>query len=202
MGDTGIMLILSGPSGSGKGTIVRELLKDCENIRLSVSATTRQPRPEDTDGVTYHFMDKAEFEKLIEENGLLEYAQYCGNYYGTPQKPVDIWLGEGKDVIFEIEIVGAGEIKSKRPEAISVFILPPSMAELENRLRGRGTESEEDVQKRLVRAKEEVAQANVYDYVIVNDTVENTVNKIKSIIIAEKCKQSNNDKLINEVLEK
>lgn len=200
MNSKGIMLILSGPSGSGKGTVVRQLLKECGDMRLSVSATTREPRPEDTDGVTYYFMDNAGFEKLIEENGLLEYAQYCGNYYGTPRKPVDSWLDDGKDVIVEIEIVGAEQIKSKRPEAVSVFLLPPSMEELECRLRGRGTEEEEVILKRLARAKEEVVQAGKYDYCVINDAVENAVSKIKSIIAAEKCKQSNNNDLIDEVL--
>lgn len=200
MNSKGIMLILSGPSGSGKGTVVRQLLKECGDMRLSVSATTREPRPEDTDGVTYYFMDNSGFEKLIEENGLLEYAQYCGNYYGTPRKPVDSWLDDGKDVIVEIEIVGAEQIKSKRPEAVSVFLLPPSMEELECRLRGRGTEKEEVILKRLARAREEIKQAYKYDYLVINDTVENAVSKVKSIVESEKCKQSNNNDLIDEVL--
>lgn len=200
MNSKGIMLILSGPSGSGKGTVVRQLLKECGDMRLSVSATTRDPRPEDTDGVTYNFMDNAGFEKLIEENGLLEYAQYCGNYYGTPRKPVDSWLDDGKDVIVEIEIVGAEQIKSKRPEAVSVFLLPPSMEELERRLRGRGTESEEVILQRLARAREEIKQAYKYDYLVINDTVENAVSKVKSIVESEKRKQYDNDKLIYEVL--
>ncbi len=181
----GLLLVISGPAGAGKGTVVKMLTQD-ENIRLSISATTRAPRGTEQDGVEYHFMTKEGFEQLIGENGFIEYAKYVDNYYGTPRRPVEQWMSQGKDVILEIEVQGCEKVKSAIPGCISIFIMPPSLEELESRLRGRGTETEENIIKRMTRAKEEIPLSEGYDYVVTNDTVERCANEIKEIIKAEK----------------
>lgn len=183
MKNESLMIIISAPAGTGKGTIVRELAKR-DNIEVSVSATTRKPREKDNekDGVNYHFITKEQFRVMIEEDGFLEYAEYCDNYYGTPKKPVERWKSEGKDVIFEIEVQGYKKLKEIIPECISIFIMPPSMEELEKRLRKRGTETEEEIQKRLKTAVEEMKTSDKYDYTVVNDTVEQCVEDVLKII--------------------
>lgn len=183
-----ILMVISGPAGAGKGTVVGQLCKD-DNIRLSISATTRAPRGTERDGVEYHFLTAKRFEELIEQDGFLEYAQYVGNYYGSPKAPVEGWLAEGKDVILEIEVQGCGKIKEKRPDCVSIFIMPPSLEELEKRLRGRGTETEENIKKRLARAREELPLASDYDYVVVNDEVGRCAAEIREIIRSEKAKR-------------
>lgn len=185
MKNNGLLLVISGPAGAGKGSVASELVKD-ENIRLSISATTRAPRGKEENGREYYFYERGQFEKMITENGFIEYAQYLENYYGTPKKPVDDWRKEGKDVILEIEVQGCGIVKKSVPDCISIFIMPPSMEILEKRLRGRGTETEENVQKRMKRAKEELALAENYDYVVVNDVLEDCVENVRAIITAEK----------------
>ena len=185
MKNNGLLLVISGPAGAGKGSVASELVKD-ENIRLSISATTRAPRGKEENGREYYFYERGQFEKMITENGFIEYAQYLENYYGTPKKPVDDWRKEGKDVILEIEVQGCGIVKKSVPDCISIFIMPPSMEILEKRLRGRGTETEENVQKRMKRAKEELALAENYDYVVVNDVLEDCVDNVRAIITAEK----------------
>ena len=148
----GLLIILSGPSGAGKDTVLKELLAHNDKVRVSISATTRQPRQGEENGRDYHFISREQFETLIQRDGVLEYAEYCGNFYGTPRAQVEAWLDEGLDVVLEIEVQGAKKVMAKCPEAVSVFILPPSFAVLEKRLRRRATDSEEAVQKRLAAA--------------------------------------------------
>lgn len=191
----GTLLIVSGPAGVGKGTIVAEAVKRAEGgIYLSISATTRQPRTIDKEGVTYFFKTKEEFEKMISEDKLLEYACYVDNYYGTPKEPVQDALENGRDVILEIEVQGALKVKAKCPEAVLAFIVPPDINELENRLRGRGTETEEQIHSRLKRAMDEFSEIGKYDYVIENNTVDDAVNDLMSILKAERLKEVNYDK--------
>ncbi|MBE6838235.1 MAG: guanylate kinase [Ruminococcus sp.] len=200
MADKGLLIVVSGPSGVGKGTVLAEILKD-ENIFYSVSATTRNPREGEVDGVNYHFLTKEKFEELIADNGMLEYATYCDNYYGTPRKAVEDKLAEGKDVILEIEVQGAMNVKKSFPEAMMVFILPPSVSELRRRLNKRGTETEEVVNKRVAEAVGEIKKAENYDYVMINGDLDEAVETLKSIIIAEKQTIKRAGKIIGEVLE-
>lgn len=195
----GTLFIVSGPSGCGKGTVLAEILKQ-DNVFYSVSATTRSPRPGEVNGVNYHFLSKDEFEKLIESGGMLEYASYCGNYYGTPKKPVEAMLAEGKNVILEIEVQGALNVMEKCPEAVSVFILPPSLKELRRRLHKRGTETEEVIEKRIGEAAGEIRKAVNYDYVMINGELEAAVSDLLSIINSQKLKKINSEYLIDEVL--
>lgn len=196
----GMLIVVSGPSGCGKGTVLAEILKS-DKIFYSVSATTRSPRPGETDGVNYYFLTKEKFEKLIEEDGMLEYASYCGNYYGTPKKPVEDMLEKGKHVILEIEVQGAMKVMEKCPEAVFVFILPPSLKELERRLNKRGTEAEDVIKKRLSEAAGEIKQAYKYNYAVINGELEKAVDDLKAIIRAEELKAKNSKNNIDEVLE-
>jgi len=185
----GTLLIVSGPAGVGKGTVVAEAVSKANGgIYLSISATTRQPRSIDKEGVTYFFKAKEEFESMIEKGQLLEYANYVGNYYGTPKEPVMNALENGKDVILEIEVQGALQVKENYPDAVLMFIVPPSLEVLEERLRGRGTETEEQIEKRLNRAKEEFKEIPKYDYVVENETVEKAVSDILTVLRAERLK--------------
>lgn len=178
----GILLVISGFAGTGKGTLVHELLEKYDNYALSVSATTRAPRPGEIDGVHYFFKTKEEFEEMIRENRLIEYASYVENYYGTPKEYVQQQLENGKDVILEIEIQGALKIKEQFPDTLLLFMVPPSASVLEERLRGRGTETDEVVRKRLHRAVEESEFIEQYDYLIVNDDLEICVKETHEII--------------------
>lgn len=178
----GILLVISGFAGTGKGTLVHELLDRYDNYALSVSATTREPRPGEEDGVHYFFKTKDEFEQMIRENQLIEYASYVENYYGTPKKYVQQQLENGKDVILEIEIQGALKIKEQFPDTLLLFMVPPSASVLEDRLRGRGTETDAVVRKRLHRAVEESEYISKYDYLIVNDDLEVCVRETHEII--------------------
>ena len=184
----GKLFVISGPSGSGKSTVIGRLLKELDKAYFSISATTREPREGERDGVDYHFMKKEEFEKLVEADQLLEYARFVGNYYGTPAAPVDEKLNAGYDVILDIETQGAEQILSKRPDAVSVFIFPPSFAVLEQRLRTRGTDSEDKILKRLAQARVECNKAEMYDYIIINDRIETACDEVMAIITAEKCR--------------
>ena len=183
----GKTFIISGPSGVGKSTVLNALLKEYPDLYFSVSATTRGPREGEVDGVHYHFIAPEFFHQMIEEDAFLEYAEYVGNFYGTPKKFVDAAMDEGRDVILDIEIQGAQQVCAKRPETVRIFIAPPSWAELERRLTSRGTDMDK-VQKRLLRAKVELKMADRYDYFVVNDTVESAVFQLRSILCAEHCK--------------
>lgn len=185
MSEKGIIFIVSGPAGAGKGTVVKEVVKK-DGIELSISATTRKPRGKEQDGIEYHFMTREQFSSMIDDDGFFEYAEYCGNFYGSPKKPVVDWVNQGKDVILEIEVQGCEKVKKILPDSVSIFVVPPSMEILEKRLRGRNTETEEVIKKRMERAVEELKKSSEYDYVVVNDEIENCANEILSIIEKEK----------------
>lgn len=186
---TGQLIVISAPSGAGKGTIIKELLKnDNKNRWLSVSATSRSPREGEKEGVNYYYLTKENFEKKIEEGYFLEYTNYTGNYYGTPKEYIKEKINQGIDVILEIEIEGATNIKKLVPEAIFIFIMPPSLKELVKRLKNRGTETNEKILKRFHEAYKEVNEVAKYNYVVVNDEVSNAVEKVEAILKAEKCR--------------
>lgn len=187
--DKGVLLVVSGPAGVGKGTVCDVIAAESDSIFLSISATSRKPREGEVDGVHYYYKSKEEFEHMIKKGELIEYNQYVnGNYYGTPAAPIDAHLEKGEDVILEIDVEGGKQVKQKRPDAVMVFVVPPNFYELERRLRGRATECEADILARLERAKVEFELSQTYDYLVVNDTVENAAETIKAIITAESCK--------------
>lgn len=196
----GLLIVVSAPSGCGKGTLLAEVLKN-DSFYYSVSATTRAPREGEVNGVNYHFTSKEDFEKLIASGGVLEYAQYCGNYYGTPRKAVEDKLAEGRDVILEIEVQGAMKIKQSCPEAVFVFILPPSVATLKERLEKRGTETADVIAKRVAEARGEIEKAYNYDYVIVNDDLDAAVSEFIKAVEAEKLTVKRSKNIIDKVLE-
>lgn len=185
----GVLLVLSGPSGTGKGTVCSEVRKTAENaIEYSVSATTRKPREGEQDGREYFFFTKEKFEELRDRGGFLEWAQVYDNYYGTPREFVESVLASGKDCIVEIDPQGAMQVRKASDEAVLVYIVPPSLEELRNRLTGRGTETAEEVEKRMGCAKKEMSYMDQYDYIIVNDTVEDAAKRLKAIFNAERCR--------------
>ena len=190
--DKGLLLVISGPSGTGKGTLCKRLLEKNKDIFLSVSATTRKPREGEIDGVSYHFYSEDKFRQLIADNQLIEWAAFCDNYYGTPKAPVDENINNGKDVLLEIEIEGAMKVRAKHPEGVYIFLFPPSIEVLEERLKGRGTETDDVISKRLARAKQELEMCTKYNYYVVNDDLEKAVEEIEAIIIAEKARKERN----------
>ena len=194
----GKLIVISGPSGVGKGTVVKSLMERHGRLRFSVSATIRPIRPGEVDGVNYYFIDHATFERMISENRFLEYASYVSNYYGTPEDPVNRMLEDGYDVVLEIEVQGALQIKARRPDAILIFIVAPSFEELARRLRGRGDTAEALVLQRLETAKTEYRIAEQYDYIVVNEIVEEAVEAILSILTAESLKAKNQLELLKE----
>ena len=188
--ERGLLIVLSGPSGVGKGTVCRALREEEDNnLQYSVSATTRKPREGEVEGVHYFFKSREEFERMIEQKELLEHAEFVGNYYGTPVEWVRETLESGQDVILEIEVQGAVQVKELLPEAVFLFLAPPSLQELRNRLIGRGTESEEVIKQRLLVAREEIELMDAYDYVVTNDEVDKAIDRIKAIVTAEHCKR-------------
>lgn len=178
----GLLIVVSGPSGVGKGTVLKEVMAENSNIYFSVSATTRDPRPGEIPGVTYHYLTKEQFLKNIEAGLMLEYAEYCDNYYGTLRQAVDRMRDEGKDVLLEIESCGAMQVMKNCSDAVTIFIAPPSMEELRRRLTERGTEKPEVIESRLAKAEEEMQHAHLYTHYVVNDTVENAKNIINQIL--------------------
>lgn len=179
---SGFLLIFSGPSGSGKDTVIREILARDEKTVVSISMTTRSPRTGEVDGINYYFVSREEFEKKIENDEMLEWAKYGDNYYGTPKAPVSKWIAEGKTVILEIEVQGADKIRSRYPGVRTMFLMPPSMHVLKSRLSGRNTESDEEIRQRIAIAKDEIGRANDYDYIIVNNRLEDTVEDVLEVI--------------------
>lgn len=194
----GKLLVLSGPSGAGKSTVIAKLLEKREDISFSISATTRSPRPSEEEGISYYFRSFEEFEKMIATGEFLEHARYAGNCYGTPRGPVEELLRSGRTVVLDIEVQGALQVKRAMPEAVMVFLTPPNITELEKRLRGRGTDSEEVIALRLQTAQHEYTLAEKYDYIVINDIAENAASEIDAIITAEKCKMADRIELITE----
>ena len=195
----GILIVVSGFSGAGKGTLVKKLVEKYDSYALSVSATTRQPRAGEQEGREYFFLQKEQFEQKIAENGLIEYACYCDNYYGTPREYVEKQLQDGKDVILEIEIQGALKIKEQYQDALLLFVMPPSASELRRRLVGRGTETEEVIDKRMRRAAEEAQGIEKYDYIVVNDDLEICVAQFHEIILAAHNTPDRNKEFIENI---
>ena len=198
----GLLVVVSAPSGTGKTTLCHMLLKEFENMEFSVSYTTRPPRKGEVNGKDYFFVSKEEFERMVEEGDFLEWANVYGNLYGTSKSQVLRALNEGKDILLDIDVQGALQVKKNLPEAVLIFIMPPSFDELERRLRHRGTDSEEVIKRRLETAKEEIKKAVYYDYIVVNDVLEVAFDKLKSIVTAEKCRtdrlKGQMDKLIKD----
>lgn len=201
MKQKGILMVLSGFSGAGKGTLVKALLKKHDDYSLSISMTTRAPREGERDGVEYFFTTREKFEETIVDNGLIEYALYCGNYYGTPRAYVEEQMAAGKNVILEIEIQGALKIKEKFPDSLLIFVTPPNAEELKRRLEGRGTESAEVIAQRLARATEESEGIEAYDYIVVNDNLDECVEEIHRLVDAARRAPVRSQELIREIRE-
>jgi guanylate kinase len=190
MQEKGLLIVLSGPSGVGKGTVRKELFSQPDTaFEYSVSATTRLPREGETNGVDYFFKSREEFEEMIKQDQLLEYAEFVGNYYGTPVEYVRQTLDSGKDVFLEIEVQGASQVRRKFPEGLFIFLAPPSLSELENRIVTRGTETEDIIKGRMRAAREEIEMMELYDYVVENDHVESAADRVKAIVVAEHCRR-------------
>ena len=188
MREKGKLIVISGPSGAGKSTVVFKAIEGREDICFSTSVTTRSPRPGEVDGREYFFVNFERFREMVENDELLEHAEYVANRYGTPRAYVEQRMSEGMNVLLDIEVQGARQVRKKMPEAVLIFIAPPSIEELERRLRGRGTDTEAAIEGRLIRARQEFQEADFYDYLIVNDDVEKAASKLNAIIEAEHCR--------------
>lgn len=195
----GLLIVVSGPSGTGKGTVLKLVKESCNYIRFSVSATTRKPREGEVDGKHYFFKTKEEFESMIGKNEFVEWVEYCDNYYGTPKKYIQDSIDQGYDVILELEVEGALNIKKHYPDCVTIFMVPPSFEELKQRIEGRGTEKPEVIEKRLEKARQELKLADQYDYVTINNAVEDSVREINSIIIAEKLRFHRNKDILKDI---
>ena len=198
--DRGILFVISGPSGTGKGTVLQKVFERGDNLFYSVSATTRSPRAGEKDGVNYFFVSNEEFDRMIAADEMLEYVEKFTNRYGTPKKYVEKLLSEGKDVVLEIETIGAGNVRKRMPECVSVFIAPPSLKELWSRLKGRNTDDAKIEQLRFETSREELLSAYEYDYVVVNDEVDKCADAVLSVIAAERSKVSRNKDVITKIL--
>lgn len=197
--EKGLLVIFSGPSGVGKGTIIKPFMKLHPEVRYSVSATTRAPRAGEVDGVSYHFMEREDFIRALENGEMLEHAEYNGNFYGTPKKQVEKMLDEGYDVILEIEVQGAQQMRRRAPDAVSVFVLPPSFEELAKRLCGRGSEDAQNIERRLAIARREIDLAYEYEYILLNDNIEDAIKKLAIILEAAKCSSKHMREFIDQV---
>lgn len=198
MTEKGRLIVVSGPSGAGKSTVVFKAINGRQDMCFSTSVTSRKPRPGEVDGREYFFIDHERFEQMVENGELLEHAVYVGNYYGTPRKFVEDKLAAGDSVFLDIEVQGARQVKSKMPDAVMIFLIPPSLDELKKRLESRGTETEESIRGRLARAREEYAEADFYDYIVVNDDLETAANELLSILTAEKCRFASRKQMLRE----
>ena len=196
----GCLYIVSGPSGSGKDTILKEVFSKCPELFFSISSISRPMRPGEVEGEKYHFISKDEFLKLIEDDMLLEYNQFCGNYYGSPKKPIMDAISSGKDAVLEVDVNGAAQVRRAMPDAVSIFIMPPSYAELHRRLSGRGTETEEVIAARMKTALEEIGRAAEYDFIVVNDVLSDAVDDCISVIRSQKLLLEKQKNIIDEVL--
>jgi guanylate kinase len=186
----GTLFVLTGPSGAGKGTLLSRVLPQLKSLFLSVSATTRAPRPGEEDGIHYYFLSREQFEEKVHSDEFLEHAQFSGNYYGTPSEPIDNHLCRGEDVVLEIEVQGAMQIREKRPDAVMIFVAPPDFETLEARLRGRQTEAEDAIALRLQTAKNELRQINRFDYLVINDDLNRAEEELKAVFLAERARTS------------
>ncbi len=196
----GMLILFSGPSGVGKDTVLDIVLNKDKSLQKSISLTTRDIRENEVDGKDYYFISMDEFENMIAQGQVLEFAKYGSNLYGTPKAPVDKWLSEGKTVILKIEVQGASRIKELYPDSIAIFVLPPSMKELENRLRSRGTENEDDIEKRLDIAREEVKRSKDYDFIVINDDLESASDNVLSIVKALDFSYKRMNNYVSEVI--
>ncbi len=196
----GRLFIVSGPSGSGKDTVLKEFFKICPEVEFSISSVTRPMRTGEVEGEKYNFISREKFELMIAEDRLLEHNVFVGNYYGTPKAPVEKCVAEGRDMIIEIDVNGAAQIREKLPEAVSVFIMPPSLEVLKQRLSGRGTETAEVIEKRIGEALREIGEAHKYDYIVVNDVLSDAVNDLVTVIRCDRLKTDRRQQLIDSVL--
>ena len=196
----GGVFIISGPSGSGKDTVMTELFKKMPGLLFSISSITRDMRAGEREGEKYNFITREKFEDMLKNDRLLEHNEFVGNYYGTPREPVERAVANGQDMVIEVDVNGAAQIREKMPEAVSIFIMPPSFAELKRRLSGRGTESEELIQKRLTSALGEIKRATEYDYIVVNEDIAAAADDIMSVILSSRLKTDRQTKIIDEVL--
>ncbi len=198
MKDKGLLLVVSGPSGAGKSTVIGKVMQDRDDVCFSISATTRDPRPYEVDGLDYYFITQEKFCGMIENGEFLEHAEYVGNRYGTPAGPIDRAISEGKCVVLDIEVQGAAQVMAQRTDCVSVFLCPPSLAELERRLRGRGTDTEERIRMRLETAEREYKLASRYDYIIINDDANQSAARLEAIITAYRCRSEFQIQYISE----
>ena len=201
MKEKGRLFVISGPSGAGKSTVVFKAIEGRDDVCFSTSVTTRKPRPNEVDGREYFFVDLDRFKEMVENDELLEHATYVANSYGTPRKFVEDKLDSGLDVLLDIEVQGARQIKEKKPDAVKIFIIPPSLAELRRRLVGRGTDTERAIEARLIRARQEYAEADFYDYIIINDDPDRAAKELAAIMLAERCKAEGRMHFLREAIE-
>lgn len=201
MKEKGRMFVISGPSGAGKSTVVFKAIEGREDVCFSTSVTTRKPRPSEVDGREYFFVDLDRFNEMVDNDELLEHATYVANSYGTPRKFVEDKLDSGLDVLLDIEVQGARQVNEKKPDAIKIFIIPPSLEELRRRLVGRGTDTERAIEARLIRARQEYAEADFYDYIIVNDDPDRAAKELAAIMLAERCRAEGRMHFLREAIE-